>query len=315
MADLPLDAVVSRQLPHRHELTHLLVNFAERHIPLYTLPFLQEGTAAYFGGRWGRSPRTILYTGAAIIGNQINDIGDVLTYDDFHTKVGTPDISYPLSGIFVNCLLGKLGPKRFLDLYRLFSGSLEDVRAFTKEEVMAIVAKYCGVTWDEIADDCRRGAESMGTCGISPLTDTPAPAPLATISDSGGKIQVSIWQTDDAFRFEISASDSARPGILLISDGADDSTSYVSRLFSQHAPGKVYHGEPFGIKFTEAEVSCYDYRCDELTGIYVPGFAGTIESPAPSLWDASARKYRFIIEKALFPSSDLTKWRLRIVEL
>lgn len=313
MADLPLDAVVSRQLPHRHELTHLLINFAEKHIPLYTIPFLQEGTASYLGGRWGRSPKTIMYTGAALIRNDINDVGDVLTYDDFHTKVGTPDISYPLSGILIDRLLENLGSKRFLDLYRLFSGSLDDVRAFTKEEVMTIVGRYCGTTWDEIAKECRRLADSMTTCGIRPCLEIPAAPPVVAISDTGKEMAVRLWVSDDAVQFEISIPDSARSGILLISDGANDSPAFISRLFSQHAPGKTYRGEPFGIKFSGAEVSCYDYLCDELTGIYVPGFAGTIESPAPSLWDGAAREYRFMVDKTLFPSSDPTKWRVRFV--
>ncbi len=315
MADLPLDAVVSRQFPHWHELTHLLVNFAEKHIPLYTIPFLQEGTASYFGGRWGRSPKTIMYTGAALIRNGINDVGDVLSYNDFHVTVGVPDISYPLSAIIVDRLLTRMNPQDFLDLYRLFSGSLDDVRAFTKEEVMAIVGKYCGATWDDIADDCRRFVDSMTICGIKPCEEPPAAAPVSEVSDMGNELHVRIWEDSDDYQFEISASDSVHSGILLISDDENDSTAYISRLFSQHAPGETYRGEPFGIKFTEAEVSCYDYLCDELTGIYVPGFAGTIELPAPNLWDASDRTYRFAVEKALVPPGDPSKWLMQIIPL
>jgi len=313
MADLALDAVVSRPLPHRHELTHLLVNFAEKHIPLYTMPFLQEGTASYFGGRWGRSPRTIMYTGAALIRNNITDLDDILTYADFHGVVGTPDVSYPLSAILTDRLLARMDPQQFLDLYRALSGPLTYVRAFTKEDIMAMLGKYSGVSWNVLADDCRRLADGMKTCGIDPLPAVPGEKPLRTMKSAANGILVNIWKTDEFFQFQIIASDTTHAGLLLISNDSKAPSAYVSRLFSQHAPGEVYHGEPFGIKFTEAEVSCYNYLCDELTGIYVPGFAGTIESPAPDLWDASAQTYRFTIEKSLFPSTDPSKWQLRIV--
>ncbi|MDD4051071.1 MAG: hypothetical protein PHR28_04110, partial [candidate division Zixibacteria bacterium] len=40
MTDLQVDAVVSQTLPHEHELTHLLINYRLRQLPLYSLPLM-----------------------------------------------------------------------------------------------------------------------------------------------------------------------------------------------------------------------------------------------------------------------------------
>ena len=63
MTNFQFDAIISRHLPHTHELVHMLYNFAQEDLPLFTLPVLQEGLACCLGGRWGKSPDVINYWG------------------------------------------------------------------------------------------------------------------------------------------------------------------------------------------------------------------------------------------------------------
>jgi hypothetical protein len=39
---------------------------------------------------------------------------DILTYNDFHTTIGIPDVSYPISALFVGYLMEKAGSVKLM---------------------------------------------------------------------------------------------------------------------------------------------------------------------------------------------------------
>ena len=143
MTNLQFDAIISRRLPHYHEMVHLLVNYALKELPLYTLPCLQEGVAVCFGGRWDKSLQVVFQVGHFTLAQKFFQLEDVLTYDAFHQTVGNPDFSYPLSGIFVKFLIEQFGIERFKALYRELSGTDTAVRAFSLEDVQSKISELC----------------------------------------------------------------------------------------------------------------------------------------------------------------------------
>jgi hypothetical protein len=153
MTNLQFDAIISRHLPHYHEMVHLLINYALKELPLYTLPCLQEGIAVCLGGRWRKSPGVIFQLGHFTLAQRIYRLPDVLTYEGFHEKVNNPDFSYPLSGIFVKFLIERFGIERFKSLYRNLSGTEAKVRSFSVEDVQSQVSITCEMPWAEIQSD------------------------------------------------------------------------------------------------------------------------------------------------------------------
>ncbi|NIP43245.1 MAG: hypothetical protein GWO41_04455, partial [candidate division Zixibacteria bacterium] len=150
LAYLSADAIITRHLPHPHEMTHLIINYTLDSVPLYTLPFMQEGLACMCGGRWGKSPEVINQLGSAILKNNLCNLDDILTLQGFNVTVGMPDISYPVSSLFVGYLIETMGMRDFKRLYLDLSGSSEGIDDYSKECVISKIEILSGLPFDSI---------------------------------------------------------------------------------------------------------------------------------------------------------------------
>ncbi|NQS97809.1 MAG: hypothetical protein HQ591_05090 [candidate division Zixibacteria bacterium] len=272
MANLQFDAVVSRHLPHYHELVHLMVNFALEELPLYTLPCLQEGTAVNFGGRWGKSPEVIFQIGHFALENGFFQLEDILTYQGFHKKVGNPDFSYPLSGILVRFLVKEIGIERFKRLYLKMSGTAVEAQGFPLEEVKSAVMEASGLSWAEIEANFTEYWKRFRYSGIIPgKTESSG---QFVVELHSGKMHARIFDSDDYYYVEIMAEmDDPAGGILLNDEFCPANDNYRSRIFREQFGNLEYEGERFGIVFSGEEAGVYDYYTNTLIAKYMSSFS------------------------------------------
>ncbi|MEK7775122.1 MAG: hypothetical protein AAB305_04480, partial [Candidatus Zixiibacteriota bacterium] len=81
--DLASDDIISSTFPHYHELTHFLVNYSLKSLPLYTLPVFREGIAVTYGGRWGKAAGPLFELGKFLYDQQITEVDSILTISGF----------------------------------------------------------------------------------------------------------------------------------------------------------------------------------------------------------------------------------------
>ncbi|MCP4568573.1 MAG: hypothetical protein GY841_13430 [FCB group bacterium] len=292
LGNLQFDAVVTRHLPHEHELTHLLVNYAKGDLPLYTIPFMQEGLACRMGGRWGRVPRVIAYTGHLILSNDMCPLQDILTFDDFHTKVGTPEISYPVSSIFVDYLIERSGMEKVLSLYRHLSGTGKEIRSLSSDNIKAAIEEKCGLRWDDIVPDFAAYWPRFEKAGIVPIEiDNTTEPELIVDSDS---LVLSVRTDADSYLFTIMMAADMKSGVVKFGPRvAILDREYQSRLFAEQFPSVRFTGERYGLVFSNSEIGLYDYFCDQVRAKYVS------LSPNNGLWDTENGVLNFTLDKTI----------------
>ncbi|MCH8991468.1 MAG: hypothetical protein IIA44_06930, partial [Acidobacteria bacterium] len=149
LTDLPSDAIITNTLPHRHEIVHLMINYRLGALPLYTLPWLQEGAAVSFGGRWGKSARVMVQLGGFVVTNELAPLEDLLAFRDFDGGGGN-DMSFAASGLLVSCLVARHGVERFLSLYSRLSGDADEIQGWTSKEIKVQISEACGASWETI---------------------------------------------------------------------------------------------------------------------------------------------------------------------
>ncbi len=305
MADLAFDAVISQEFPHEHELAHLLINFKLKDNDLYTMPFLQEGLACHLGGRWGRSPAVIHYAGYVNMQFSLCQFEDILTYNGFYRKIGSPDISYPVSSLFVNFLTKVFGVDNFITLYRQLSGSSDYIQGLTTDGVKGELEKISGNTWENLMKRYDQFWPRYVTCGISPSSyDMPNDTADLLISADA---MFAAWNLNFEYLFEIDISNCKNGCLLLLTKKESISDSnYISSLYSDHRQFSEYNGEDFGIKITASEVGIYDYKCNRLITSFVSGF-----SPEFNYTDSSGI-VRVIVSHSAF-SEDFNNYDLQLI--
>lgn len=308
---LQFDAVTTQHLPHNHELTHLLVNFYLQEAPLYTLPFLQEGLACYYGGRWGRSPEVINYTGYISLDNELCKLEDILTYNDFYYTIGSTEIAYPVSCLFVGYLIEEHGLDNFMKMYRHFSGAANEVLkidAATIREKISLLCG-CGLAWEQIEKEFDKYWKNYKYGGIEPADARPESEPDREVRLDD--IIASIREMEGYYLFEIWISEEAKEAMVLWSNQTNNTNynSYKSRLYTQHLPGQKYAGEFIGLDFSPTEIGLYDYYCDNLLAKFLP-----LLSPEETVWDDSKRLLTFKISREKMPFDPLSDSDMKIIK-
>ena len=118
---IPYDYVISTFNYHTHELLHLLMNFKLKNLPLYTLPFFQEGFAVAFGGRGGQDQSILLNMGLFLEKSGFLTYSSLLNKPDFYKNDIT--MSYPVAGLYNKFLFERLGADAYLKLYMKYSSN------------------------------------------------------------------------------------------------------------------------------------------------------------------------------------------------
>jgi hypothetical protein len=270
MADLSGRSVISSHFPHFHELAHLLVYLLTDEKPALTHPLVQEGMACLLGGRWGRSPRTVLFTGWVHQNFGMGELADVLTREGFFSSEGGADVAYPLATILCEAIRREAGWSGVLDFNRRLSGSAEFVSSLSAADVESAVGAVCGWPEKNIGPYMETVVSAMWPefrrCGISPAGKVPVTDPSWKISSSLGELKV--WSGEEESVFQV-VSD--RFPVFILSPEQDNDRA-GSSLFTEHLPEEKYLGQRYGLRCSPENIALYDYATNQLLATWVAGF-------------------------------------------
>lgn len=304
MTNFPFDAIITRHLPHPHEITHLITNFALQQLPLFTLPVMQEGIACCLGGRWGKSPEAINYWGSVAISLDLARLDDILIQSGWNSCAGGADAAYAISSLFAWTLIDHHGAEKFLRIYRALSGDNQKVNAFSQPDIKMTIEQISGNSWADVASAFNSEAEKFRYCGITPGTQTTSGAQLVELNNSG--ISAKINDARDFYYFEIESSNNpAAAAILFYDDSANINSDYKSWQYSEQFQGSAYGGENYGLLFSAAETGLYDYLTNCLIAKYVSGF-----TPENNYYDPESRRLTFSLIKSKLPKN-IVQYKLR----
>ncbi len=286
----PLDAVISKFSPPCHEMAQFLVTYAIDSLPLRTLPLLEEGTATFLGGRWGRSASVMLYLGTYIYGSGNCELVDVLTYDRFRSGEDNPDFTYPVAGLFCKFLFDQVGREKYFQLYRQLSGSETDVREMTEKTVQDAIATATGKTWPALEAEFKTYAASQPSAGIF----AGAPDQGKLVYESGTtEFQIRILEDSAFYNVEVTPRvEDVKGAVLIGEDNHQD--RFESFLFKEYFPADTWKRQHYALIFSANEAGTYDFYTNTITGKYSAGFG----SDEPILKPGS-KQYRFRVEKSL----------------
>lgn len=295
ITNLPFDAIITRHLPHTHEITHFMINYALRDLPLYTLPVLQEGLAVDHGGRWGKSPAVLDQLGYVLLKNQYCSLNELLTFDNFNIDLGMPDISYPVSGLFVDYLIAKKGMENFKRLYLELSGSYDLLRSWDKEYIISVFEKYLGMNWISIQSDFSSFCQRYEEGDIYSVSKDIEGKSIKVLDLNGSHLR--IYESADEYYFILdSLPDTAWAVLLFIEPEEKVNSAYQSGLFYEQLNKGAYGGQKYGLRFNSEEAGLYDYYTDIMKAKYIRSF-----DPDSHYWSPDGRTVRFALKKALLP--------------
>ncbi len=302
--DLGADAIISAIFPHYHEVTHLLVNFKLKDLPLFTLPFIQEGTAVYFGGRWQRAPEVMLDFGEYILQYNIVDPDSVLA-DKSDPNTVSADISYPVDACLMEYLFSTLGSDKFFGLYRAFSGDYEFFMNSSIDSARNILAAQTGKSWDKTKTDFGAFLKNQKSRGGLIF-----PGEVATgrevVKDSG----VVISSSDKWLKIEYFASKDDKADVNFLFGKDTTMAGKLSSIFiEQYKDTRPFDGYRFGIRLDRNEVGLYDYCTNQLMAKYVHDF-----DPGPNYYDSTSGKYSAYFDIGLLGKNLPTKADYLIVK-
>jgi hypothetical protein len=265
VAMLPIDAVVTSEPAHTHELAHLLLGFAAEDLGLYVLPALQEGIAVHLGGRWGRSPAVTDELGRYVVNEGFAEIDAFLAWNDFHAQL--PDLVYAPAGILAGTLLHELGPADFLTLYRDYSGWPGDLAAASRHAIRQDFESRLGLEPGGLDAAVAEFAGMLPGGGIEPGA---ADVDGKRITLEGDGFTADIVVGEEWVAFAISFQGDVRGGALMM--GPPGAPRPAGRLFAERFPGREFRGEVGAVIFSDREVGYYDFETDILKAKYVYDF-------------------------------------------
>ncbi len=275
MADLAGRAVISSHFPHFHELAHLLVHLLMEEKPSQTHPLVQEGLACLIGGRWGRAPQTVLYTGWVHRNFGMGELADALTRDGFYSLPGGADVAYPMGAVLCEIVRRQAGWNGVMELNKKLSGTVEFVSSLSAVDVEEYVAEICG--WDdetagvELKNRMANIWPEFRRCGIYPAESIPTVEPTWEYSDSlsqvklwNGQTSQVVWVKSDQFP------------VFLLSPNQNSSRAFSS-LFKDHLPLKQYLGQRYGLRCDPENIALYDYATNQLVATWVASFTDEMD--------------------------------------
>ena len=291
----PLDAVISKFSPPYHEISQLLVAYAIDSLPPYTLPIMEEGTATFLGGWWGRTAPVMLYLGGYIYRSGNCEWAEILTYDAFRSSEDNPDFTYPFAGLFCKFLFEEIGREKYFQLYRQLSGSEAEVRAMTEKKFQDAVAAITGKTWVVLQTEFKTYVAKQLNAGI--LAGAPDRGKI--IYQSGTtEFQIRILEDSAYYNVEITPKTGDTKAAVLIGEGYSQGP-YESFLFKEYFPESTWKRQRYALMFSVNEVGTYDFYTNAITGKYSVGFGANEPILKPG-----TNQYRFRVEKQLLSNLD-----------
>lgn len=256
-------AVVTKWLPHEHELVHVLAHMTVGGDATAYEPFLQEGLATWWGGRGGEAPRVLLRAADHLLDTSGERLPNLLGRQRTQLFSDPTRAAYAVSGRLVQYLVETGGLRRFLRLYRLLGGDLDTVVERPPEWVLLQVEGTYDTTWNRLLagfDDWRRAHP------VPALGATRPPRFPATLSATQGARRVEAWAVGEGeWIFHLDGGGRFPEG--LVQWGPELPSGYRPRLLSRHATGAPRR---FGLSLRPSRVELFDFSLERLVATWEP---------------------------------------------
>jgi hypothetical protein len=244
---LAYDEVVTTYNCHQHELSHLLMNYKLKKLPLFTLAFLQEGFAVATGGRGGISRDILMDTGFYLHKSGFIPFNSIITQNEFQSE--NASVTYPVSGLYSFYMLHSYGLIPYLDIYTKYSG---DENYINNIKISDINLPAIG-EFDEFIKNYKMRS------GIS-LESKPGAQRIIYEGPQGRIIKM-----DSLYRFEIKQN-------ILLSE-KEPFKNYKSSKFKELFPKTEYNGEKYLIVANKKEINLYNLYTNNLIDSYSAGLS------------------------------------------
>ncbi len=230
------DIIISRYMPDYHEIARFMISYTQD-VGLYVEPFMEHGVACMLGGRFGQSKYVMPQIAAFTLANDIYSFDDILTFSDFHNKIGNIDFSFPLSLGIVEYMTEQFTISRTFDVLSRLSGNVEKINRMTADSVKTVLSDVTGKSWEEIEAGARQWVTSDPFPNLKP----------GTVSDSGdvmfesgtGRFLVRITLDNGWYNVRIKKFDAGTEldgAMLLSAQLGTKFNRYKSFLFKEHFP-------------------------------------------------------------------------------
>jgi hypothetical protein len=244
---LAYDEVITTYNCHLHELSHLLINYKLKKLPLYTLSYFQEGFAVAAGGRGGISRNILLDSGNYLHKSGFIPFNSIITQPEFQSE--NASVTYPVSGLYSFYLMYVYGMGFYFDIYRKYSGDENYINGLKLNDFkLPAISEF---------DDFIKNFKMRS--GIR-LEYKPG---VQRIIYEGP--QVKIIKTDSLYRFEIKQN-------LLLTE-KNPVKNYKSSKFKELFPKLKYNGEKYLITGNRKEINIYNLYTNNLVDSYSTGLS------------------------------------------
>lgn len=245
---LAYDEIITTYNFHVHEISHLLINYKLKQLPLYTLPILQEGFATAFGGRGGLAPNVLIDMGRFLVKSNFLQANSIFTKKNFMLEDAS--LTYPVSALFSSFLINDIGIEEYLKVYKKFSGDDNFVATVDPDFMFKDFAKR----FDDF------------------LTNDKNKTDISLNHDDSGKNIIngefgSIKETGEEYFIETKIN-------LLLSNSSIPA-DYQSKKWNDLFENAKYSGEKYLITVNSKEVNVYNLFTNNLIASYSSGFSQT----------------------------------------
>jgi hypothetical protein len=243
------DEIITTINCHFHEVSHLLMNFKLKQLPLYTLPFLREGFASSTGGRGGIGRNIILDTGHYLHSSGFIPFNSILTYNEFFSEDAS--VTYPVSAIYSFYLLNTYGVNSYLSLYEKYSGDFNHVNNLEVDMIsLPPVADF---------EKFIAGYNPRGGIMISNNE-------MFTTFYEGNYYKIA--ESENYYKFFVQKNLTLRASVPPL--------NYISKKFRELFPGSVYNGDKYAITANANEISIHNLYTNILISSYYSGFTAEL---------------------------------------
>jgi hypothetical protein len=241
---LAYDEIITTYNCHFHEIAHLLINFKLKNLPLYTLPFFQEGFATAMGGRGGLGRSVLLDVGFFLQKSGFIPFNSILTKTQFLSEDAS--MTYPVAALYNLFLIEELGITSYLSLYLKYSDSQEGISNLTIDSIKLPPMEKFNAYYDDY------GQNEI----IFAANET-----FSILSESN---TWKIMESPNYYLIKI------RSNLLLKS--SDSPEGYISKKFNELFPGIKYDGYKYLIQVNSREINIYNLYTNILIASYSTGF-------------------------------------------
>jgi hypothetical protein len=253
---LAYDEIITTYNCHFHEIAHLLINFRLKNLPLYTLPFLQEGFATAVGGRGGLGRNVLLDIGYFLDKSRFIPFNSIVTKSEFLSEDAS--MTYPVAALYNLFLMEELGIESYLDLYLTYSGDADYISNLSLDSIIMPPIENFYAYRDnykkqngiflEVNEDFR----------------------IITESKAG-----TIMESENFYLMKIRSNLLLKTSVPLSnykSNPAKSGSPLRSKKFEEVFPGINYAGYKYLIKADSREVYIYNLYTNILIASYCAGF-------------------------------------------